>query len=222
MVLLANAGLLFAPAAHAGALFPGVTPLMVAVLAAVVLRESFTFQKRIGCTLIVIGAVGIVWGAGGHIGTNQNIGHLLFLCAGLAWACYTVVMRRARLGGLHAAALAATTSLALYLPIYGYFAGTSVFQAPLSDIALQAIVQGLLTGVVALLLYGRMISILGATSGAAFLALTPAMTALMGIPILGESPSAIDWMAIALISIGVYVVSGGPIPQRRTQLAEHR
>jgi hypothetical protein len=35
-----------------------------------------------------------------------------------------------------------------------------------------------------------------ATSGAAFLALTPAMTALMGIPILGELPSAIDWMAI--------------------------
>jgi len=30
MVLLANAGLLFAPAAHAGALFPGVMPVMVA------------------------------------------------------------------------------------------------------------------------------------------------------------------------------------------------
>jgi drug/metabolite transporter (DMT)-like permease len=222
MVLLANAGLLFAPAAHAGALFPGVTPLMVAFLAAAILKEAFTSQKRIGCTLIVIGVIGIVWGAGGNIGTAENIGHLLFLSAGLAWACYTVAMRRARLDGLHAAALAAATSLALYLPIYTYFAGTSVFQAPLSDIALQATVQGFLTGIVALLLYGRMVSILGATSGAAFLALTPAMTALMGIPILGELPSAIDWVAIVLISGGVYVVSGGPIPQRRTLLAENR
>ena len=34
MVLLANGGLLFAPAAHGGALFPGVTPLIVAILAA--------------------------------------------------------------------------------------------------------------------------------------------------------------------------------------------
>jgi threonine/homoserine efflux transporter RhtA len=115
-------------------------------------------------------------------------------------------MRRARLDGLHAAALAAAISLALYLPIYGYFAGASVFQAPLADIALQAIVQGFLTGIVALLLYGRMVSILGATSGAAFLSLTPAMTALMGIPILAELPSTIDWMAIAVISVGVYVV----------------
>jgi drug/metabolite transporter (DMT)-like permease len=214
MVLLANAGLLFAPAAHAGALFPGVTPLMVAILAAVILKEAFTSQKRIGCTLIVVGAVSIVWGAGGGIGTTQNIGHLLFLSAGLAWACYTVAMRRARLDGLHAAGLAAAASLVLYLPIYAYFAGTSVFKDPLSDIALQAIVQGFLTGVVALLLYGRMVGILGATSGAAFLALTPAMTALMGIPILGELPSTIDWMAIVIISIGVYVVSGGPLPTK--------
>jgi len=105
-------------------------------------------------------------------------------------------------------------SLFFYLPIYAYVAGTSVFQAPLSDIALQAAVQGFLTGIVALLLYGRMVGILGATSGAAFLALTPAMTALMGIPILGELPSAVDWMAIAVISTGVYVVSGGPLPGR--------
>jgi drug/metabolite transporter (DMT)-like permease len=152
MVLLANAGLLFAPAAHAGALFPGVTPLMVAILAATILRETFTSQKMIGCILIVIGVVGIVWGAGGTIGTRQNVGHLLFLAAGLAWAGYTVAMRRARLAGLHAAALAAVASLAFYLPIYAYFAGMSVFKATLTDIALQAVVQGFLTGIVALLL----------------------------------------------------------------------
>lgn len=34
----------------------------------------------------------------------------------------------------------------------------------------------------------------------------------MGIPILGELPSAIGWMAIVVISIGVYFVSGGPLP----------
>jgi drug/metabolite transporter (DMT)-like permease len=215
MVLLVNAGLLFAPAAHAGALFPGVMPLMVAILAAAVLREAFTPQKRVGLVLIVMGAVGIVWGTGGTIGTVQNIGHVLFLAAGLAWACYTVAMRRARLDGLHAAAIAAVGSLVLYLPAYAWITGTGVFEAPLADIALQAVVQGLLTAIAALLLYGRMVSILGATSGAAFVALTPAMTALMAIPILGEWPSAIDWIAIALISIGVYVVSGGPLPARR-------
>jgi drug/metabolite transporter (DMT)-like permease len=215
MVLLVNAGLLFAPAAHAGALFPGVMPLMVAILAGAILKEAFTTKKKIGFAFIVIGAVGIVWGTGGTIGTAQNVGHVLFLAAGLAWACYTVAMRRARLDGLHAASIAAVGSLVLYLPVYAYIAGTGILRAPLSDIALQAVVQGLLTAIIALLLYGRMVSILGATRGAAFVALTPAMTALMAIPILGEWPSAIDWTAIALISIGVYVVSGGSLPERR-------
>jgi drug/metabolite transporter (DMT)-like permease len=71
--------------------------------------------------------------------------------------------------------------------------------------------QGILTAIVTLLLYGRMDGLLGATGGAAFVALTPVTAALLGIPVLGEWPSAIDWIAIALISIGVYLVSGGPL-----------
>ena len=214
MVLLANAGLLFAPAAHGGALFPGVMPLMVAILAAAVLGEAFTPRKNAGLILIVLGAIGIVWASGGTLGTRQNIGDLLFLCAGLAWACYTVAMRWARLEGLHAAAIAASASLVLYIPIYAIIARGSLFDAPIFDVALQAVVQGILTAIVALLLYGRMVGLLGATAGAAFVALTPATTALLGIPVLGEWPSAIDWIAITLISIGVYLVSGGPLPAR--------
>jgi drug/metabolite transporter (DMT)-like permease len=102
------------------------------------------------------------------------------------------------------------------LPAYVFVAGAGIVKAPLGDIALQAIVQGLLTAIISLVLYGRAVSILGASSGAAFAALCPAMTALMGIPILGEWPTTMDWIAIILISVGVYVVSGGPLPGRRT------
>ena len=218
-VLLANAGLLFAPASHAGALFPGVMPLMVAVLAAAILKEAFTAQKRVGFALIATGVVGIVWGSGGTIGTAQNIGHLLFLGSALAFACYTVAMRRARLDGLHAAAISAVGSMLIYMPPYAIAAGTSVFDASASAIALQALVQGLLTAVI---FYGLAVGILGASSGAAFAASCPAMTAFMAIPILGEWPSAIDWIAIALISTGVYVVSGGPLPgDRRRSVASN-
>ena len=219
MVLLVNAGLLFAPAAHGGALFPGVIPLMVAILAAIILGETFTSRKTMGRILIVLGAIGIVWASGGTIGTRQNIGHLLFLCAGLAWACYTVAMRRAMLDGLHAAAIAAGVSLVVYLPIYAVVARGSLLAATVFDVALQAVVQGILTAIVALLLYGRMVGILGATAGAAFVALTPATTALLGIPVLGEWPSAIDWLAITVITVGVYFVSGGPLPTWWTRVA---
>jgi drug/metabolite transporter (DMT)-like permease len=53
-VLLANTGLMFAPAAHSGTLFPGVVPLMVAILATAILHEAFTDKK--GFALILSGA----------------------------------------------------------------------------------------------------------------------------------------------------------------------
>ena len=124
-------------------------------------------------------------------------------------------MRHARLDGLHAAGIAAVGALFLYMPVYFALEGISLAKAPWSDLALQAIVQGLLTAIVSLVFYGRAVSILGASSGAAFAALSPAMTAVMAIPILGEWPTPMDWIAISGISVGVYVVSGGPLPQRR-------
>ena len=212
-VFLANSGLLFAPAAHAGALFPGVMPLMVAILAALLLREEFTRTKKLGFALILPGVLAIVWGSGSELGSLQNLGHGLFICAGLAWAFYTVAMRKARLDGLHAAAISAVGSMLLYLPLFAFISSTNLTRAPWGDMALQAFVQGALTAIVSLLLYGRAVGILGASSGAAFAALCPAMTALMGIPLLGEWPTLLDWAAIGLISAGVYVVSGGPLPR---------
>lgn len=212
-VLLANVGLLFAPASHAGALFPGVMPLMVALLAASILGEAFTRQKRIGLAFIATGVVGIVGGSGGTIDTVQTVGHLLFLGSALAFACYTVALRRARLDGLHAAAISAVGSMLIYLPPYALLAETGLADAAPGAIALQALVQGVLTAVISYVVYGVAISILGASSGAAFAASCPAMTALMAIPVLGEWPSASDWVAIAFISVGVYVVSGGPLPR---------
>jgi drug/metabolite transporter (DMT)-like permease len=218
MVLLANAGLLYAPSAHAGALFPGVMPLQVSILAALVISEPFTGPRRIGFALILAGALGIVWGAGGTIGSYQNIGHAFFLASGLLWACYTVAMRMARLEGLHAAAIAAAGALFTYVPLYAFVTGASLTHAPWRDVALQGVVQGLLTAVISLLLYGRAVSILGASSGAAFAALCPAMTALFAIPVLGEWPTTIDWTAIAVISVGVYFVSRGPLPMQRFEI----
>jgi drug/metabolite transporter (DMT)-like permease len=118
-------------------------------------------------------------------------------------------MRKARLDGLHAAAIAAVGSLIVYVPVYALMASTTLFNAPWRDVALQAFVQGFLTPIVSYWSYGRAVSILGASNGSAFAALSPAMTALVSIPLLGEWPATGDWIATLLISGGVYIASGG-------------
>jgi drug/metabolite transporter (DMT)-like permease len=217
MVLVSYGGLLFAPAAHAASLYTALIPLYVAILAAIVLGEAFTVAKRIGLVLIVIGVLGIVWLAGGTLGSRQNVGHAMFIGAGMLWAGYVVTLRKARLEGLHAAAIAAVGSLIVYVPVYVIIFGTGLFDAPWRDLALQAFVHGLLVAVISFWCIGRAVSILGASNGSAFAALAPAITAILAIPILGEWPATSDWIAMLLISGGVYIASGAPLPARRIE-----
>jgi drug/metabolite transporter (DMT)-like permease len=158
-VLLASFGVWFARAADGGALFPGAVPLFVSLFAAVILRESFPPARRIGLALILMGVLALVGVAGLSEGGFRSVGHLLFLGAAFLWAGYTIAMRRARLDGLHAAAIGAVMSLAVYLPIYAVRTGTALLSAPWHDIAVQAVVQGVLTVVVSQYLYGRAVDL---------------------------------------------------------------
>jgi drug/metabolite transporter (DMT)-like permease len=208
---LAAAGLRFAPASDQGALNPGVTPLFVAIIAAAGLGERVPAVRRSGLALILLGAVALT---GWHATTgsaNRSLGDALFLAASFLWALFTVVMRRAKLDPLHAAALVSTGSLVAYLPVYLALHGARLALLPLADIALQALFQGVFVTILSLLLYGHAVTLLGASRGSAFLALVPGLSTLFAIPLLGEWPGAADWLGIALISAGVYLASGGPL-----------
>jgi drug/metabolite transporter (DMT)-like permease len=44
--------------------------------------------------------------------------------------------------------------------------------------------------------------------------LVSALSAPLAIPLLDEWPNKTDWVGIVLISAGVYLASGGPLPSR--------
>jgi len=210
--LLVGAGLSFAPVAHASVLSYGISPLIVAGLAAVALKERLVPIRKAGLVLVTLGAL-VIGGVGiSSFGGRQSIGHLLFLTAACLWACYAVVLRRARLDGLHAAAIAAVVSLLVYFPLYLIFIDHRLLQVSLTDLVGQAFYQGVVTATVSLALFGRSIMLLGASKAAAFVALVPVIAALMAIPALGEWPTSIDWLAIGMITAGVYLASGAPVP----------
>src|SRR5262249_41752231 len=110
---------------------------------------------------------------------------------------------------LRAVALMSIGSSAVYLPLYFAWHGTRLTELPLDKLGLHAFFQGVMVTIVSLLLYGRAVSTLGASAGAAFGALVPALSALLAIPFLGEWPTTADWIAIMLVSFGVYLASGG-------------
>jgi drug/metabolite transporter (DMT)-like permease len=213
--LVAAVGLRFAPAYDQGALNPGCMPLFVALIVTTLLGKKPSRAQKFGLSLVLAGALIIIGWHGSAWSISRTFGDALFLIASFLTACYTVIMRRAKLDPIHVAALVSTGSLVIYGPIYLALRGFHFAAVPLADLTVQVIFQGIVVTIVSLVLYGRAVLILGASGGSAFGALVPALSALLAIPLLGEWPTASGWVGIALISAGVYLASGGPLPVMR-------
>ncbi|MBM3556224.1 MAG: DMT family transporter [Alphaproteobacteria bacterium] len=203
--VVAATGMGYAPAAHAAALIPGVIPLFVALQGQLFLRLRYEQGQWLGLAAIAAGALAI-GGFGAILGAPELWrGHALFLLAANMWSAYTLYLGRIGLTALHATAIVSVGSFLVYVPPYLAIAGWRVIEAPPDDIILQTLYQGLLVSIVALIAFNRAIALLG-PKGASLLAFVPVFTVILAIPALGEWPSAVDVVGIALVSLGVYVV----------------
>ena len=69
----------------------------------------------------------------------------------------------------------------------------------------QIVVQGLLTGFVSLVAFGRSIQILGAGRASLFPALVPASAVILGIPVIGEWPTLGQTAGLVVVTIGLII-----------------
>jgi drug/metabolite transporter (DMT)-like permease len=212
------AGFWYAPISHGSVMLPGTMPMFVAILSVLILGEKIVGPRRAGFVLIPLGVIVLVF-AGAHHGTGGEWrGQLIFASAALLWAIYTIAMRKSGLAPLTGAAIVCVWSAILYLPPYALYAfatgGAGLAGAGWGEIALQTLIQGVLSSVVALYAYNRAIAILGSSRGAALGSLVPVLATLAAIPILGEWPAGTDWLGLAAITVGVYLATGAPLPAR--------
>ncbi len=201
-------GMRFAPAADAGPLLPGTMPLFVAVISAIWFRERLGGLRIAGLLLIAagiaaIGGLGILDAASG-----AWRGHLLFVLGALLWALYTIAFKRSGLSATEAVAVVSLCSTLLVLPWGGPALVHAMTEGYWRDLALQTLLQGVFSGVVAHVLYGHAIVRLGASRGAAFVALMPALAAVFAIPLLGEIPTTAAVLGVIASGLGVALAAG--------------
>jgi drug/metabolite transporter (DMT)-like permease len=216
-VLVAAGGLSLAPAGQGGALIPGVLPLWVALFAMLFLGERPSRSAMLGLALIFVGAVAIVGFEGIGQSASQLFGQLLLLASSAMYAVYTLLGRRAGLHPLHATAIVSVVSALGFLPIYVLFLHPTLDEAPMPALLFQALYQGVLISLGALIGWNRALALLGPARLAPYASLVPVLTLVAAIPILGETPGAAEWVATILISCGVPLASGAL--GRRTAIA---
>jgi drug/metabolite transporter (DMT)-like permease len=203
-----------ATAAEIGPLLPGTMPLFVAVLSIALFGERPGRTRGLGLILIFLG-VATIGGRDLLTGSHGWQAHGLLLAGSAMWAIYTLAYKHSGLSSLVATATVSAWS-ALALAPFGVPSLIAAVHAGLAiDIIAQAVIQGVLSGVVAILLYGLAIARLGASGGAAFVALVPALAAIIAIPVLGEWPDATAIIGIVATTFGVGLSVGAADCLRR-------
>jgi drug/metabolite transporter (DMT)-like permease len=208
-LLVASTGMKFAPASDAGAVMIGTMPVFVAIFSAVISKERFDALRVAGFAAVVAGILGIAAHGLFSFDSGAWRGHLLFLLAGAMFAAYTVTFRRSGIGPWHAAAIVNFYSLAVIAPVYLALSGAHLLHAPAAEVITQAFMQGVVAAIVAFFFFGESVRRLGASRAAVLGSFTPVFAALLAIPLLGELPTRLTWVAIVIVCAGVVLASGG-------------
>jgi len=202
--LALSGGLVFAPASHNSIITNGLIPVFALLLGALLLKTLPRGREIGGMTLVAAGIVALGWQS---VMTDRTmpdawIGDLMYFAAALLWGGYTVACRRWRIDPLRGTAAVTVLNLA-YLPLWLLLVDSRIPIAPLGDIALQAVYQGIIAGLVSLIVYTRAVENLGSNTASLFSAIVPVLAILIAIPALGEIPGPLEWVGMALATGGI-------------------
>ena len=213
-VLLVAFGLQLTSAAQAASIAPTLMPVFAGLLCWAFLREKPRRSRWLGYAAIVAGLIGLVTAGAVVHGMPNPAGLVALALAAAMWAGYTLLFRASALSPIQSAALICIWSAVFFLPAY-VLLGLSRFRlASAGEIALQAFYQGVLMSGVALVTFNRAVSLLGSTAATAIIALLPAVATLLAIPVLGEVPTPVQTVAIAVIVVGVLLAARPTLARR--------
>lgn len=195
----------FAPAAHASVLLPGTLPFLTAVIAWLWLGERLTVGRRDALLIVFAGILltaADTFSRGADFSRTQIIGDVLFLCGSLSWAIFTLLLARYPMLPLAATVTTTLGSAVVYLPIWLFFLPSTIEQASVSEIAVQAAYQGVLVVFIAMLLYTFAVRRLGSQTVALLMAFVPVISALAAVPVLGEPLPLLTLAGLAAVTAG--------------------
>jgi drug/metabolite transporter (DMT)-like permease len=208
-------GLRFAPASHAAALGPGAIAAWIALVGFLACGIRVAPRRLAGMVVIVAGVLLMLVASGhGHAMDDAIIGDALFLAASAQGACYLVYVQRRRLDPVLAAALVCVASAMLIVPWHTLFAASTLATAPAAEIAWQLVFQGFVVGGVAFLALNFAALTIGSQALGVMSALVPVFGAIFAALIAGDALSSTEWLAIVVISLGVFAAS---LPAGRAQ-----
>jgi len=182
-----------------------ISPVLIAVLAAIFLGERFTRWLWLGLLLSFAGVVVISLASSDSGSQHDVVGVVLCLASAASYAIALVLQKplAGRFTAVHLTWLACTIGAIVMLPWLGQLAG-DVREAPVSS-TLWVVFLGVFPTAVAFTTYGYALQHLSATRLGVTTYLVPVITIVIAWAFLGETPPALAYLGGVLALLGVWV-----------------
>jgi drug/metabolite transporter (DMT)-like permease len=202
LLWFALAGYSDSPLVHGAFVQLTVLILFSMLLSALILKERFGWPWITGVVILLCGLMLIVepgWQSGLHYFYDD----LMFAASGVMLAVFILLVRLWHISAMSALILVSVYSALFYIPLYLLFKGP--WYLLMMDSALlweQVLVQGVLSGVVALFAFSKAALCLGMRRAAIFPALSPVIALGIGMPFSGQLPGMTQYAGLALALSG--------------------
>ena len=205
------AALMFTSATNSGLIY-GVSPILILLLGAYVLGERITGRQWAGVAVALSGAITIITKGDPALvlGLAFNVGDLLMVAAILAWAFYSVYVKRGAMrelstfGGLAVLALCgAVVNFPFYLAEavnFGFFPTSRIVWLELAGLVFLSSLGAFGT-------YNTAVALVGPGRTGPIMYFLPVHTVLMSVFFLGETFRPYHGVGLALVLTGVILAS---------------
>lgn len=205
-VWLSFIGLEVSPTASAGVIVNGSLPVFTLILLLAMRQAHPTRFQFAGIGLIVIANVALVM---------EDLGISLFtygtlLAAGFSLAIYTTVVKLAKIEAADIILVGPIVNFAVIAAVWLNLE-TALTVAPVTEIALQALYQGVLVSVAALWLMSYSLKHISPYTFSLIMAMVPTIAAVLAFLLLGESLTMFVLSASVLCTIGIIVFNGAAV-----------
>lgn len=213
--LAAYSGFAFAPAAHAGVLINGGIPFVTAIIAWFWLKQKPQARGVTGLLIALAGIVLIGVESFTHSAAQpqQWLGDIAFFYAAISWALAGLLMRKWHMQPVDTAVMTISISALLYLPVYALFLPKALQQVSMDLLLLQGFYQGVIAAIVAGMFYNYANHNIGPHRASLMLALVPGISALLAVPLLGETLSLVTLAGVVLVTMGAVLGATQKVPK---------
>jgi len=213
--MLSFYGLKELKAAHAGVLVNGMLPVLGAVAAWFILRQRVSVLRYAAIALIFL--ANFVMAGGDTFSAGHSLGILLLLSAAVFYTTHMIAVRLWGFEWRDVLVAVPVVNALIFLPLWFLFP-TSLDKAGIGEILSQAVYQGIIVNIVALICSTYAIARIGTITVSIFMSFVPVGTALLAWLLLGEALNSWELCGIIGCSIGLFIYAWGQVVENRKRI----